>query len=398
MGEVFCKEESERFCSSDIQMKIAVLGATGSVGIAVMDIVRAFPNLLQPVVLVGGSNVELMQKLFIEFKPKRVGMLFESAAEKLEKNLHVNVYSGEGALIDIWRNYDDVDAIVVCLSGISGFKPIYEAVKFGKRVFFSTKEALVVGGDFIINEIKFKNQLMPLDSEHWAIFSCLGLKNEVRRIFLTASGGALRDYPYESRKVASPSDVLKHPVWSMGKKITVDSATLMNKGFEVIEAYHLFGLPLENIKVLVHKEGYVHGMVEFLDGSIKALLFYPDMRLVIQEALFYPMILENPALPGISFGNKISLSFEEPDFEEYPCLGYAYYVAKVGGNLPVILNAADEVAVSLFLSGKLGFGDIPKFIRKVLFHFPVEEVNSPEGIYFWDKEARKVAEEVSKNW
>lgn len=398
MEEVLYKERNKRFCSGNIQMKIAVLGVTGSVGRAVMDVVRAFPNLLQPVVLVGGSNVTLMRKLFIEFNPKRVGMFFESAAEALERDLNVPVYSGESALIDIWKNYDDVDAIIVCLSGISGFKPIYEAVRLGKRVFFSTKEALVVGGNFIMNEVKFKNQLMPLDSEHWAIFSCLGLKGEVKRIFLTASGGALRDYSHEDRKKASPADVLRHPVWSMGKKITVDSATLMNKGFEVIEAYHLFSLSLESIGVLIHKEGYVHGMVEFLDGSIKALLFYPDMRLVIQEALLYPLILENPVLPSVNFESKINFSFEKPDFEEYPCLCYAYYAAKVGGNLPVILNAADEVAVSLFLSGKISFSEIPKFIRKVLFYFPKERITSPDEIFLWDKEARKFAEEVSKSW
>ncbi|MCS7233184.1 MAG: 1-deoxy-D-xylulose-5-phosphate reductoisomerase [Synergistetes bacterium] len=397
MEKVFYEERDRCFCCSDIQMRVAVLGATGSVGKAVMDIVRLFPNFLIPVVLVGGSNVDLMQKLFMEFRPKRVGMFFEPAAEDLEKRLGVNVYSGDSALLDIWKYYDDIDAIVVCVSGIHGFKPIYEAVKLGKRVFFSTKEALVVGGGFIITELKSKEQLIPLDSEHWAILSCLDLRGEVKRIFLTASGGALRDRSHEERRRASPLEVLEHPVWNMGKKITVDSATLMNKGFEVIEAYHLFGLSLDSIKVLIHREGYVHGMVEFLDGSVKALLFYPDMRIVVQEALLHPLILENPALPKIEFNGKVNLSFEEPDFEEYPCLSYAYYAARVGGNLPVILNAADEVAVSLFLSYRLKFSDIPKFIRKVLFYFPREDLDSPEDIFFWDREARKFAEEVSRN-
>ncbi|MDK2871305.1 MAG: 1-deoxy-D-xylulose-5-phosphate reductoisomerase [bacterium] len=398
MGKILSEEKNKCFHSGNLQVRLAVLGATGSVGSAVMDVIRAFPDFLKPVVLVACSSVEKMEKLFMEFSPKRIGMFSEEAAEGLERRLGVNVYAGESSLLDIWLDFNDIDALVVCLPGINGFKPIYEAVKRGKKVFFSTKEALVVGGDFILRELRFEGQLVPLDSEHWSIFSCMGNRDCVKRIFLTASGGSLRDYSHEDRKLALPSQVLSHPVWKMGKKITVDSATMMNKGFEVIEACYLFNLPLDNISILVHREGYVHGMVEFLDGSIKALIFYPDMRLVVQEALLYPSILENPNLRKVDFNEKMILSFDLPDFEEYPCLNYAYYAAKVGGNMPVILNAADEIGVSLFLSGKFNFGDIPKFIRKVLLHFPEEEIKDPEEILFWDKEARKFAEEVSKSW
>jgi len=395
--EEFLYEKEDRLIRcGDLRLNLAVLGATGSVGSAVMNVARAFPEHLKIVALVGGRSAEPMGRLIEEFSPARVGMYYEDSAKKIEEAFGIKVYSGEEALIDIWRSYDDIDALVVCVPGLFAFKPVYEGLRSGKKVFFASKEALVVGGEFIMKEVKLKGQLVPLDSEHWSIFSFISEGQRLRRIFLTASGGSLRDLSHQSRKDASVSEVLRHPIWKMGKKITVDSATLMNKGFEVIEAYYLFGLPLDDIKVLVHREAWVHGMVEFADGSIKALLFYPDMRLVVQEALLGSSSFENPFIPRLDLRGRFSLTFEEPDMEEYPCLNYAYYAARMGGNIPVILNAADEVAVSLFLSGKLKFGDIPKLIRKVLFHFPMERLSSPEDIYFWDREARSFAGEALK--
>lgn len=395
MEKVLPQEENSSLCRGHLQMRIALLGATGSVGNAVISVIKAFPDRIKAVAVVGGRNVEAMKTVINGLSPLRVGMYDEPSAEALSKFCDSKVFAGEDALVTIWKDYDDIDALVVCVSGIAGFKPIYEGLRLGKRVFFSTKEALVVGGEFIMREVKFKGQLVPLDSEHWALYSCIDAgANGVKRLFLTASGGALRDLSHDERRRASISEVLKHPVWKMGKKITVDSATLMNKGFEVMEAHHLFSMPIESIRVLIHKEAWVHGMVEFADGSVKAVLFYPDMRLVVQEALLGSSSFENETLPKLRFGGKVSLTFEEPDLEEYPCLSYAYYAGEIGGNVPVLLNAADDLAVSLFLDSKLSFWDIPKFIRRVLFHFPVERLYSPEDIYFWDEEARNFAKEV----
>ncbi len=394
MEKVFQKKRNKLHGNSRLPLRLAVLGATGSVGRAILSVKRAFPEMLDIVALVGGKNVKSMLELIKEFSPKRVGMVFEDAAEELEKVLGIRVYAGEKeALVKIWQDFNDVDSVVVCVVGIAGFLPTYEALKFGKKVFLSTKEALVVGGEFIMRERKSCDQLIPLDSEHWAIFSCMEPEKDVARIYLPATGGALRYFSHEDRRRASAVDVLNHPVWKMGRRITVDSSTLMNKGFEVIEAHYLFSVEPEKIKVVIHREAWVHGIVEFVDGSFKAFISYPDMRLIVQEALLYPRCLRNPELPYLKF-DDICLCFSKPDFEEYPCLNYAYYAVEAGGNIPVILNAADEVAVSLFLSKKIRFNDIYKIIRKALFHFPREELSSPDDIYFWDAETRRFLREV----
>ncbi|MCD6362955.1 MAG: 1-deoxy-D-xylulose-5-phosphate reductoisomerase, partial [Synergistetes bacterium] len=282
MAEIFQKKGNKLHGNSNLPLRLAVLGATGSIGKAVISVKRAFPELIELVALTGGRNVDSMFSLVKELSPKRVGMVFKDAAEKLEKILGSRVYAGEReALIKIWKDFDDIDAIVVCVVGIAGFLPTYEALRLGKKVFLSTKEALVVGGEFIVKEVKSRDQLIPLDSEHWAIFSCIDSDDEVEKVYLTASGGALRDFSHDERKCASARDVLNHPVWKMGRRITVDSATLMNKGFEVIEASWLFNLPPGKVKVIIHREAWIHGVVEFLDGSLKAFVSYPDMRLVV---------------------------------------------------------------------------------------------------------------------
>jgi 1-deoxy-D-xylulose-5-phosphate reductoisomerase len=264
--------------------------------------------------------------------------------------------------------HPDVDIVVIATSGSAGLGPTLAAVKVGKNVALANKESLVAAGEIITGAARESGaRILPIDSEHSAIWQCLnGERQEVSQIILTASGGPFRDYSLAQLADVTVEQALKHPSWQMGRKVTVDSATLMNKGLEVIEAHWLFGVPIENIRVLVHPQSIIHSMVEFIDGSVKAQLSYPDMRLPIQYALSYPDRMANPGLPRLDWGHLGSLTFEQPDPDKFPCLRLAVEAGKAGGTCPGVLCAADEVAVELFLSQRIRFVDIPHLIERVL--------------------------------
>lgn len=352
--------------------KIAILGSTGSIGTQALDVVRQMPSLFQVEVLTAYSNADLLIQQAKEFQPNVVVIGKESQYEYVKQALwddDVKVYAGMDALCDVVR-MDCVDMVLSAIVGVAGLKPVYRAIEAGKQIALANKETLVVAGE-LMTKAAYDNRvaIYPVDSEHSAIFQSLAgeFHNPVRRIIITASGGPFRGKSREFLQTVTKEQALKHPNWSMGSKITIDSATLMNKGLEVIEAKWLFSVPLEQIEVVVHPQSIVHSLVEFADGSVKAQLGLPDMRLPIQYALTYPNRLPNQ-LPRLNFADHPTLTFEEPDMETFPCLRLAYEASREGGCMPCVLNAANEVAVSLFLHDKIGFYDIPRIIEDALAH------------------------------
>ena len=352
--------------------KIAILGSTGSIGTQALEVVRQLPELFQVEVLTAHSNADLLIQQAKEFQPNVVVIGEESRYEYVKQALwddDVKVYAGMDALCDVVR-MDCVDTVLSAIVGVAGLKPVYRAIEAGKQIALANKETLVVAGE-LMTKAAYDNRvpIYPVDSEHSAIFQSLAgeFHNPVRRIIITASGGPFRGKSREFLQTVTKEQALKHPNWSMGSKITIDSATLMNKGLEVIEAKWLFSVPLEQIEVVVHPQSIVHSLVEFTDGSVKAQLGLPDMRLPIQYALTYPNRLPNE-LPRLNFADHPTLTFEEPDMETFPCLRLAYEASREGGCMPCVLNAAIEVAVSLFLRDKIGFYDIPRIIEEALAH------------------------------
>lgn len=337
---------------------IVILGSTGSVGKQVLEVIRTFPNTYKVVGIAAKDKTAEFLSQQKEFKPK-MALLGEKSLERLVSS-------------------PQIDSVVIAIPGTAALKATLKAIQCKKRILLATKEILVAAGPLINRALKkHKAQLLPLDSEHSAIFQCLQGedKKTIKRIILTCSGGPFRNWKKADLKKVKKEQVLLHPVWKMGPKITVDSATLMNKGFEVLEAHYLFGLPLEKIEVLVHPEGIVHSMVEFRDGSIKALLSRPDMKLPIQYALFYPNRPLNP-WEKLDFSKVQHLTFQKPDTKTFPCLNYAYLAGKIEGTMPAALNFADEVAVEMFLENKIEFLDIQKIINKILkIHHPIFNPN-----------------------
>ncbi len=346
--------------------RLAVLGSTGSIGRQTLDVVRALPERFRVVGLAAGRNTALLAEQISEFKPK----FFYYSSDNKDKETRTRL-SAMGcrflSLEDMVR-HPDVDTVVMATSGTAGLSATLAAVKAGKNVALANKGSLVVAGEIIIGEAGQSGaRIMPVDSEHSAIWQCLnGERQTARRIILTASGGPFRDYSEAQMAGITVEQALKHPSWQMGKKVTIDSATLMNKGLEVIEAHWLFNIPVDNIEVLLHPQSIIHSMVEFIDGSVKAQLSYPDMRLPIQYALSYPDRLANPALPFIDWANLTGLTFEPPDTDRFPCLRLAIEAGKSGGTCPAVLCAADEAAVELFLSGRIRFMDIAHLVERVL--------------------------------
>ena len=338
--------------------KIAILGSTGSVGQQVLDIIRALPGELQVIALTGNKNLELLEKQIREFQPK----IFCSSV-KLDVS-----YGGKFLPIDEVARHPEVDFVVVATSGRAGLSPTLAALEAGKTVALANKEVLVMAGEIIIREASLHQvQILPIDSEHSAIWQCMeGEKNKQQRLFLTASGGPFYHYSQSQLAEVTPEQALQHPVWKMGRKVTIDSATLMNKGLEVIEAHWLFSCPFDSIEILMHPQSLVHSMVEFVDGSLKAQLGWPDMRLPIQYALSYPRRWPNPELPRLDWNKIQSLNFEPVDYGKFPCLKLAVDAGKSGGTYPTVLCAADEVAVELFLSHRISFIDIAKIVQKTL--------------------------------
>lgn len=353
----------------DSVKRLAVLGSTGSIGRQTLDVVRAFPDKLRVVALAAGKNVNLLASQISEFHPRLVSIEAADGREGLRREIsdsHLQFLS-----LDEIASHPDVDLVVVATSGKAGLTPTLAAIRAGKTIALANKEVLVMAGGLVTAEARaYGVELLPIDSEHSALWQCLRGERGggIRRLILTASGGAFRDLPLEELTAVTPEQALAHPTWQMGKKVTVDSATLMNKGFEAIEARWLFDVPFDRIEVVLHRQSIVHSLVEFVDGSVKAQLSMPDMHLPIQYALSYPE--RWPAPPSfcrrMDFHELGALTFEPLDSSRFPCLELALEAGKKGGTYPAVLSAADEVAVGLFLERRIGFLDIAKSVESVL--------------------------------
>jgi len=367
--------------------KIAILGSTGSIGRQALDVVRALPDELKVVALTGHKNLELLERQISEFQPK---MFCASAKPDIS-------YGGEFLSVEEIASHPEVDFVIVATAGKAGLSPTLAALKAGKTVALANKEVLVMAGEIIVREASLHQaQILPIDSEHSAIWQCLQREeNKPRRLFLTASGGPFYHYSQSQLAEVTPEQALQHPVWKMGRKVTIDSATLMNKGLEVIEAHWLFSFPFDSIEILIHPQSIVHSMVEFMDGSLKAQLSWPDMKLPIQYALSYPRRWLNPELPRLDWNKISSLNFEPVDYNKFPCLKLAMDAGKSGGTYPAVLCAADEVAVELFLSHRIGFTDIAKIVQKTLEQHRNTSQPSLEEILAADAWAREYAARFS---
>ncbi len=348
---------------------IAILGSTGSIGTQTLDVVRRNPDEFHVSVIAANSSDEMLEKQIEEFSPE-AAVLFDSAAAARLRSRYTGktkILDGKQGLID-GAVYPDVDTVVTSLMGFAGLAPTLAALDAGKNIALANKETLVVAGELVMRRAEEKGvSILPVDSEHCALFQCLvGEKRDtVEKLILTASGGPFRGKKQEELKNVSIKDCLSHPTWSMGKKITVDSATLVNKGLEVIEAHWLYNMPYEKIDVVVHPQSIVHSMVAFHDGAVMAQLGMPDMRLPIQYALTYPNRLTS-AFPRLDFSEISSLTFEQPDTDTFRGLKLAYEAGKTGGTMPCILNGANEEAVAAFLQGKIGFLDIYELIEQAM--------------------------------
>jgi len=371
--------------------KIAILGSTGSIGQQALDIIRALPNELKVIALAGNKNLELLERQISEFQPK----MFSSSAKS------VISHNAKFLSLEEIANHPEVDLVIVSTTGNAGLSPTLAALQAGKTVALANKEVLVMAGEIIVREASLHHaQILPIDSEHSAIWQCLhGEDNKPRRLFLTASGGPFYRFSQSQLAGVTPEQTLRHPVWKMGRKVTIDSATLMNKGLEVIEAHWLFSFPFDSIEILMHPQSIVHSMVEFPDGSLKAQLSWPDMRIPIQYALSYPQRWSNSELPRLDWNKIESLNFEPVDYDRFPCLRVAIDAGKSGGTYPAVLCAANEVAVELFLSHMIGFTDIAKIVQKTLEQHQNIPQPSLEEILVADAWARKFATQLpADNW
>ena len=372
---------------------IAILGATGSIGTQALDIARRYPDHFYPVCLTAHTSAEKLFQLVREFRP-RVAALETEPREIPEDVKFCRWIFGKNSSARVLAESGAEDALCAIV-GIAGLDAVWTALDHCQRVLLANKEALVTGGNLVMEKAARLNKpLLPVDSEHSAIFQCLqgAGPNRPRRLILTASGGALRDFPLEKLYYATPADVLKHPTWVMGKKITVDCATMLNKGLEVIEAHYLFHMPVEKIHVTIHPQSVVHSMVEFEDGAVLAQMGNPDMRGPIGYAMGYPHRLDYQARP-LDFAAFSQLTFQAPDLKRYPCLGLALEAIRAGGTAPVILNGANEVAVAAFLMERIPFGAIAETVEKTLNRIQTAPVRSIEDVYAADALARKTAEQ-----
>jgi 1-deoxy-D-xylulose-5-phosphate reductoisomerase len=347
--------------------KIAILGSTGSIGTQTLDVVKQHSDKLEIEVLTANKNGDLLIKQAQEFKPNAVVIADDSQYQKVKNalfDLDIKVYTGNDAISQVVQ-MDTIDTVVTAMVGYSGLQPTIKAIESGKHIALANKETLVVAGDLITKLIeKHKVFLAPIDSEHSAIFQCLtGEPEKIEKIILTASGGPFKDKTIKELNEVTLKQALKHPNWEMGAKITIDSATMMNKGFEVIEAKWLFGVNGNQIDVVIHPQSIIHSMVQFVDGSIKAQMGLPDMKLPIQYALSFPDRW-NSNFPRMDFNTFNNLTFEQPDTDKFKCLDLAYHALEKGGNIPAIINAANEIAVDAFLKEKIKFTQIPEIIEK----------------------------------
>ena len=382
-----------------MKTKVAILGSTGSIGVNTLDIVSRMPERFKIVALAAGSNVDRLAAQTKVFRPNVVSISTEDGAKRMARSLPraTKVLFGEGALEEIVSR-KDVDIVVFAVSGTACVRPLVKAIQCKKRIALANKESIVSAGPAIMklaNECGVK--IIPIDSEHSAIFQCLAgqMPKNLKRIILTASGGPFFNLSKDDLKKVTWQQALKHPRWKMGRKITIDSASMMNKGLEVIEAKWLFNVDIARIDVLIHPQSVVHSLIELLDGSVLAQLGIADMRIPIAYALDYPNRLTND-LPGLNLAKASPLEFHQPDMKKFPCLGLAYEAGRLGGTTPVALNAANEVAVAAFLENKICFNDLSKVIEKVLNKHQTLNNPSLEDILDVDNEARMQAQSVIK--
>ncbi len=382
--------------------RIAILGSTGSIGQSTLSVVESYPDRFQVTTLAAGSNIDSVFEQCVRWKPRVVSVARASDADDLRARLkkighsEIEVVDGAAGTVRV-ATHSEVDFVVSAIVGVSGLEATYEAVKAGKSVGLANKECLVVAGELITAEARRQNKpLLPIDSEHNAVHQCLrgGRMEEVERIWLTASGGPFLKTPKSEFASITVEQALNHPTWKMGRRITIDSATLMNKGFEVIEACRLFNVPASHVRVIVHPQSTIHSMVEFVDGSLLAQVSVTDMRLPILYALTYPeRISSDLRFPVMDLRH---LDFCPPDMGKFPCLGLAYEAAEAGGAKTIALNAADEVAVAAFLDEQIGFEDIPRIITKVMAATPAGKLESIKQVLELDGEARRMAGQVVK--
>ncbi len=376
-------------------MKIAILGSTGSIGTSTLEVIEKYPEKYQVVGLAAGNNAELLQEQVEKFKPEAVSLSNSSGADLLNVSSGTEILSGiEGACRIAAMS--EADVVVVAISGSAGLLPTLAAVQAGKTVALANKESLVMAGELIISEAKKNNaKLIPVDSEHSAIFQLLKGKNtaDVKNIILTASGGPFLGASIKDLENVTLEEALKHPRWKMGNKVTIDSASMMNKGLEVIEAHFIFGMPADKIKVIVHPQSIIHSMVEFIDGTVFAQLSHPDMKAPIAYALSCPDRLDDIVEP-MSFGEIGKLTFEDPDHEKFPALKLAYRALETGGLMPVVMNSANEVAVQKFCDGGISFNTIPKLTEQVMASFDNKTGMTLDNIIETDSWARDLAESM----
>jgi 1-deoxy-D-xylulose-5-phosphate reductoisomerase len=379
--------------------RIAILGSTGSIGRSALQVIEQFPNHFQVVALAAGRNVDLLTEQIHRFRPKVAAVLDQKLAKDLVRRLPAEagaeVLAGSEGYQEL-ASYTDVDMVLSSMVGAAGLIPTLSAIRAGKDVALANKETLVMAGALVMEEVR-KNQirLLPVDSEHNAIFQALEghRREDLKRILLTASGGPFLNMDKKQLESVTPAQALDHPNWAMGAKITVDSATMMNKGLEVIEAMWLFDVEVEKIDVHIHPQSIVHSMVEYVDGSVVAQMGIPDMRIPIAYALAYPERLKLD-LPPVNFFSLQTLTFLEPDLDRYPCLDLAFAACKAGGTMPAVLNAANEVAVQAFLDNRIPFLGIARLVDKVMQEHNLAPAAELEAILAVDTWARRRAEEA----
>ena len=376
--------------------QIAILGSTGSIGTQALQVIEEHPELYEAYVLTANNQVELLAEQARKFMPAAVVIATEDKYLQLKEllaDLPIQVYAGADALCEVVEA-KPIDVVLASMVGYAGLRPTMNAIKAGKAIALANKETLVVAGE-LINELalQYHTPILPVDSEHSAIFQCLEANNPLEKVILTASGGPFRTFSMEQLKYVTKAQALKHPNWDMGAKITIDSATMMNKGFEVIEAKWLFGVRPDQIEVVVHPQSIIHSMVQYEDGAVKAQLGMPDMRLPIQYAFSYPQRIKS-SFDRLDFSQMKELTFEQPDTDRFRCLALAYEAMNRGGNMACIVNAANEVVVSAFLQERIPFLQMSEIIEQAMDKVCFIKAPTYEDYVATDAEARRVAESL----
>lgn len=379
--------------------RIAILGSTGSIGVNALKVIEANPEEYEVIALAGGKNIALLLEQIENFKPKAVAVLEAARAQEMKTQLpdarRTRIFFGTEGFAHV-ATLDEVDTVISAMSGAAGLLPSYSAIKAGKGIALANKETMVMAGPLVMAEARKRGvSVLPIDSEHSAILqSLLGHPREnLRRVILTASGGPFRNLSLEEMRNITSAQALNHPTWSMGPKISIDSATLMNKGLEAIEAKWLFDLEIDQIHILIHSQSIVHSMVEYRDGSVICQMGIPDMIIPISYALSYPRHLRNQ-LPPLELEKVGTLSFEKPDLKRFRCLALALEASQIGGSMPCVLNGANEVAVESFLDGKIGFLDIPDMIERTMEMHHVHAIDDLEAVMGADSWARETARDL----